>query len=324
MSDGAHPGAEEASAWQIYLRLLGYVKRHWVVGSLAIAGMVLTGATEAVFAWLIKPMLDSGFVDRDPTVIQLIPLGILGVFIVRGLASFAGQYGSSWIARSVISQLRTQVFDRLLVLPRSFYDQNSSGMMLSKLTYNVEQVAQAGTNAVVTIIRDSASALFLLGYMAWISWRLTLIFLAIGPVLALVVMVVSKRFRRISRRIQNSVGNVAYVAEEAIEGSDEIKIFGAQAQESRRFEQANRRNRQQFMKFAVTKAISTPVVQFCAAVALAVVVYLATLEGVVSSISVGSFVSFITAMLLLLQPIKRLTEVHAIIQRGVAAGESIF
>lgn len=324
MSRGEQPRSADASAWKIYLRLLGYVKRHWVVGLLATAGMVLTGATEAVFAWLIKPMLDAGFVERDPDVIRLIPLGILAVFVVRGLTSFAGQYGSSWIARSVISQLRTEVFDRLLVLPKAFYDRNSSGMMLSKLTYNVEQVARAGTNAVVTIIRDSASALFLLAYMAWISWRLALIFLAIGPVLALVVMVVSKRFRRISRRIQNSVGNVAYVAEEAIEGNDEIKIFGAQEQESRRFEQANLRNRRQSMKFAATKAISTPVVQFCAAVALAVVVYLATLEGVVSSISVGSFVSFITAMLLLLQPIKRLTEVHAIIQRGVAAGESIF
>jgi subfamily B ATP-binding cassette protein MsbA len=314
----------ETSAWRIYLRLLGYVKQHWLVGLLAITGMVLTGATEAAFAWLIKPMLDAGFVERDPAVIRLIPLGILSIFVIRGLTSFAGQYGSSWIARSVISQLRTEVFERLLVLPKSFYDRSSSGMMLSKLTYNVEQVASAGTKAVVTIIRDSASAVFLLGYMAWISWRLALIFLAIGPVLALVVMVVSKRFRRISRRIQNSVGNVAYVAEEAIEGNDEIKIFGAQAEEARRFQEANRRNQRQFMKFAATKAISTPVVQFCAAVALAVVVYLATLEGVVTTISVGSFVSFIAAMLLLLQPIKRLTEVHSIIQRGVAAGESIF
>ncbi len=316
--------ARRPSALQVYGRLLGYVRPHWVVGLIAATGMILTGATEAVFAWLIKPMLDGGFVDRDPTVIRLIPLGILGIFIERGLTSFAGQYGSSWIARNIIARLRSEVFERVMILPRRFYDRNSSGMMLSKLTYNVEQVAQAGTNAVVTIIRDSASALFLLGYMAWISWRLALIFLAVGPVLALVVVYVSRRFRRISRRIQGSIGRVAYVAEEAIAGNDEIKIFGGQAHETQRFEAANRRNRQQFMKFAATKAVSTPVVQFCAAVALAVVVYLATLDDVVSGISVGGFVSFITAMLLLLQPIKRLTEVHAVIQKGVAAGESIF
>lgn len=312
------------SAIRVYGRLLTYVRPYWAVGLVAATGMILSGATEAAFAWMIKPMLDAGFVDRDPTVARLIPLGILGIFIIRGIASFAGQYGSNWIARNIISQLRQEVFERLLRLPRRFYDTNSSGMMLSKLTYNVEQVAQAGTNAVVTIIRDSASAIFLLAYMAWVSWRLALIFLALGPILTLVVMFVSKRFRRISRRIQSSVGNVAYVAEEAIAGNDEIKIFGAQAQERRRFHEANERNRRQFMKFAATKALSTPIVQFCAAVALALVIFLATLDDVINAITVGSFVSFIAAMLLLLQPIKRLTEVHAVIQRGVAAGESIF
>ncbi|PWG63228.1 lipid A export permease/ATP-binding protein MsbA [Sediminicurvatus halobius] len=314
----------EGSAAQVYRRLLGYVAQYPLVATAAIGGMIITGATEAVFAWLIKPMLDSGFVERDPTILRLIPLAILGVFLVRGVTSFASSYGMAWIGRKVIGRLREQVFERLLTLPRRYFDDSSSSMLLSKLTYNVEQVAQAGTNALIVLVRDTATVFFLLGYMAWLSWRLALVFLLLGPVVTAVVAYVSRRFRRLSHRIQRSVGTVAYVAEEAIEGSDEVRIFGAQTHERRRFAAANERNTRQFLKFAATKALSTPVVQFCAAAALSAVVWLATVQGMVETVTVGTFVSFIAAMLLLLQPLKRLTSVHAQIQRGVAAGESIF
>lgn len=316
--------AANGSGWMIYRRLLNYVLEHWVIAAIAVAGMLITGATEAGFAWLVRPMLDSGFVDRDPTVLRLIPLGVLAIFIIRGLSSFAAQYGTAWISRQIIARLRGEVFERLLTLPRRYFDDASSGMLLSRLTYNVEQVAQAGTNAIVIIIRDCATVFFLLAYMAWLSWQLTLIFLFLGPVVIAVVMYVSKRFRRLSHSIQHSVGSIAYVAEEAIEGSDEVRIFGAQAIERERFDEANQRNTRQFMKFAATQALSTPVVQFCAALALSIVVWLATLQGSMITVSVGTFVSFITAMLLLLQPLKRLTRVHAEIQRGIAAGESLF
>lgn len=322
--NSAHSSAPQGEGWAIYRRLLTYVLEHWKIAILAVAGMVITGATEAAFAWLVKPMLDSGFVDRDPGILRLIPLGVLGIFIIRGVSSFAAQYGTAWISRRVIARLREQVFDRLLTLPRRYFDDASSGMLLSRLTYNVEQVAQAGTNAMVIIIRDCATVAFLLGYMAWLSWQLTLIFMLLGPVVIGVVLYVSKRFRRLSHTIQHSVGNIAYVAEEAIEGSDEVRIFGAQQLERERFARANLRNTQQFMKFAATQALSTPVVQFCAALALSIVVWLATLQGSMTTVTVGTFVSFVTAMLLLLQPLKRLTRVHAEIQRGIAAGESIF
>ncbi len=324
MQQITHQGAAHGHGWLIYRRLLGYVLEHWRIAIVAVVGMLVTGATEAGFAWLVRPMLDSGFVERDPTVLRLIPLGVLGIFIVRGVSSFAAQYGTAWISRRVIARLRAQVFDQLLTLPRRYFDDASSGMLLSRLTYNVEQVAQAGTNAMVIVIRDTATVVFLLGYMAWLSWQLTLIFVVLGPVVIGVVLYVSKRFRRLSHRIQHSVGSIAYVAEEAIEGSDEVRIFGAQAQERARFDEANQRNTRQFMKFAATQALSTPIVQFCAALALSIVVWLATLQGSMTTVSVGTFVSFITAMLLLLQPLKRLTKVHAEIQRGIAAGESIF
>ncbi len=320
----ASPDTQTASGIQIYRRLIGYVLVHWRVAALAVVGMLITGASEAGFAWLIKPMLDSGFVERDPATLRLIPLGVLGIFLVRGVSSFAAQYGTAWVSRRVIAQLRGEVFARLLTLPRRYFDDVSSGMLLSRLTYNVEQVAQAGTNAMVIIIRDSATVVFLLAYMAWLSVSLTLTFMLLGPVVIGVVLYVSKRFRRLSHTIQQSVGSIAYVAEEAIEGSDEVRMHGAQAVERERFEAANRRNTEQFMKFASTQALSTPVVQFCAALALSIVVWLATLQGSVTTVSVGTFVSFITAMMLLLQPLKRLTRVHAEIQRGIAAGESIF
>ncbi|MDN5871261.1 MAG: lipid A export permease/ATP-binding protein MsbA [Nitrococcus sp.] len=308
----------------IYRRLFGYSREYWLIGLLSLIAMVITGASQTVFAWLIKPMLDAGFVARDPTMMRLIPLGLLALFVLRGLTNFAASYGTAWISRNVIKRLRAEVFDRLLTLPKRYYDDASSGMLLSKLTYNAEQVASAGADALITVVRDTATAVFLMAYMFYVSWHLALSLLALGPVMALVVLYVSKRFRRISHRIQRSVGSVAYVAEEVIDGHEVIKIFGAQDYERRRFEPANERNRRQFMKFVAIKAVSTPVVQLVAAVALTVVIYLATLGGGVTNITVGAFVSFITAMLLLQPPLKRLTQVHALIQKGLAAGESLF
>lgn len=313
-----------ASRFNIYRRLLEYVRDYWLIGVLCLIAMVVSGASQAVFAWLVKPMLDAGFVARDPVVMRLIPLGLLALFVLRGLSNFGASYGTAWISRRVIKRLRSEVFERLLTLPKRFYDDVSSGRLLSKLTFNVEQVANAGADALITVVRDSATAIFLMGYMFIVSWHLALSLLVLGPVMALVIFYISKRFRRISHRIQKSVGGVAYVAGEAIEGHEVIKIFGAQPHERRRFERANERNRRQFMKFVAIKSLSTPVVQLVAAIALTVVIYLATLEGNFTTITVGAFVSFITAMLLLQPPLKRLTQVQALIQKGLAAGESIF
>ncbi len=324
MSAEPGEGGQSASGREIYRRLLGYTRPHWPLAVVAMVAMVISGGMETVFAWLMKPMLDEGFVERDPEVMRLIPFALMGIFLIRGLASFGAGFGMMWISRRVIHELRREVFERLLALPKRYFDNASAARLLSRLTYNVEQVAKAGSDAVVTLVRDSATAIALLGYMFFVSWRLALIFLGLGPVLALVVVYISKRFRRISRRIQRSVGSVAYVAEEAIEGHEVVKVFGAQEHARARFDEANTRNMRQYMKFAATKALSTPVVQFVSAAALSLVIYLATLKEVVTTITVGGFVSFITAMLLLMQPLKRLTNVNAVIQRGIAAGESIF
>lgn len=313
-----------ANGLQIYLRLLGYVRPHWRMALGAVLAMAVAALTEPAFAALIKPMVDGSFVNRDPWLVKVIPLAIVVVFLLRGATLFASSYAMSWISRNVVMRIRSDLFARMLRLPTGFYDNNATGILLSKIIYDVDQVSNAGTNAVTTIIRDTLTVLGLVAYMAYLSGWLVLIFLGVGPVMALIVMWVSRRFRKLSRRIQVSMGNVASTAEEGIEGQQVIKLFDAQDYEQRRFDAANRHNARQLLKFEATKSANSPVVQLLASGALAVVIYLATLPSVVESITPGTFVSFIAAMLLLMPPLKRLTEVMSPIQRGIAAGESLF
>jgi len=312
------------SGLQIYLRLLNYVRPHWRMGLGAVLAMVVAAATEPAFAALIKPMVDGSFVDRDPWLVKVVPVAIVIVFLLRGATMFASTYAMSWISRNVVLRIRGDLFARLLRLPTQFYDRNDSGALLSKIIYNVEQVSRAGTNAVTTLIRDTLTVVGLMAYMAYLSGWLVLIFLSVGPVMALLVMWVSRRFRRLSRNIQVSMGDVASVSKECIEGHLVIKLFDAQDYEQQRFDSANQRNARQLLKFEATKSASSPMVQLLASMSLALVVYLATLPSVVENITPGTFVSFIAALLLMMPPLKRLTEVMSPIQQGIAAGESLF
>lgn len=317
-------GAPKGEGLRIYLRLLSYVRPHWRMALVGVLSMVVAAATEPAFAALIKPMVDGSFVDRDPWLVKVVPIAIIAVFILRGASTFGSSYTMSWISRNVVMRIRSQLFARMLRLPTGFYDNSPTGMLLSKLIYDVEQVSRAGTSAVTTVIKDSLTVIGLLAYMGYLSGWLVLIFLGVGPVMALLVSWVSRRFRRISRRIQRSMGDVATVAEEGIEGHLVIKLFDAQDYEQRRFDEANRRNGKQLLKFEATKAANAPVVQLLASGALAAVVYLATLPNVVETITPGTFISFIAAMLLMMPPLKRLTDVMSPIQQGIAAGESLF
>jgi subfamily B ATP-binding cassette protein MsbA len=312
------------SGTQVYLRLLGYVRPHWRMALGAVLAMVAAAATEPAFAALIKPMIDGSFVGRDPWLAKAVPIAIVIVFVLRGLTSFASSYALSWISRNVVMRIRSDLFARMLRLPTRFYDNNATGMLLSKIIYNVEQVSRAGTNAVTTLIKDSLTVLGLIAYMAYLSGWLVLIFLVVGPVISFMVMWVSRRFRKLSRRIQHSMGEVASIAEEGLEGHQVIKLFDAQDYEQQRFDTANQYNARQLLKFEATKSGNSPVVQLLAAIALAAVVYLATLPNVIENITPGTFISFIAAMLLLMPPLKRLTEVMSPIQQGIAAGESLF
>ena len=313
-----------ATATELYKRLLGYATPHWRLFLLAVLAMALFAATDTGFAALMKPMLDGNFIERDPATIRYVPVVLILLFLFRGVTGFASRYIMSWIGRRVIQQVRQSVFQQMLRLPVAYYDQNPSGRMLSRITFDIEQVAEATTNAVTVLIRDSLTVTFLLAYMFWISGWLTLLFLLIGPVLILLLRKVSKRFRQLSQRIQESMGELTQFSEEVIHGQRLVKASNGERWQEAQFAEVNERNRKLHMKLAVAVGASTPVVQFIAACVLALVVYLATLESVTHEISVGSFVSFIAAMLLLLQPVKRLTNINALIQRGVAAARSIF
>lgn len=312
------------TASAIYKRLLAYAAPYWRVFVITALAMILFAATDTGFAALMKPMLDGNFIEHDADTVKFVPLALLALFLFRGLAGFLSRYGMSWIGRRVIQVLRRELFHQLLRLPAQYFDRNPSGRLLSRLTFDVEQVAEATANAVTILIRDSMTLIFLLAYMFWISGWLTLLFLIIGPVLVVLIRAVSRRFRSISRRIQDSMGELTQFSEEVIHGQRLIKSFTGEQWQETLFEQVNERNRKLHLKMAATLGASTPIVQFIAACILALVIYLATLESVTREVSVGSFVSFIAAMMLLMQPIKRLTNINASVQRGVAAAHSLF
>ncbi len=315
---------QAADGWAHYRRLLRYALPHWKAFLAASLTMALYGSTDALFAALMKPMLDESFVAKDPDMIRAIPLALIGLFLVRGLTGFAASYGMSWIGRKVIEILRAEMFAKVLELPAAYYDRVNGSTLVSRLIYDVEQVAQASTNAVTILIRDTFTVIFLLAWMFYVSGWLALLFLAIGPVMAVLIRYVSRRFRAISRRIQDSMSDVTHIAEEVIVGQRVIKAFGGQEMERDNFERINRKNRALQMKMIATSAASVPVVQFLGAATLALVIYLATEQSMRDAISAGDFVSFITAMMLLMPPLKRLTSVNASLQRGIAAAESIF
>ena len=287
-------------------------------------GMLGYALTDTSFAALMKPMLDGSFVEKDKTAIVVVPLLIIGIFIIRGIAGFTSTYYMAWIGWRVIKQLRSDVFAKYLSLPTSFYDNASSGELISRITFNSQKVADAASHSLTVIVRDTLTSIGLFALMFYQSWQLSLCFLIIGPIIGVIVSRVSKQFREISRSIQGSMGAVSHVIQEAVDGSRVIKIFGGQESEVAQFEAVNERNRQFNMRETMVKALNVPIIQFLVAMALAIIVYVASSDIMSDSLSVGSFMSFVTAMLMLFAPMRRLTSLNSQIQKGIAAGESLF
>ncbi len=307
-----------------YRRLLSYVKPYKLQFAYAILGMIGYAITESGFAALMKPLLDGSFVEKDRQAIVLVPIVIILIFIIRGVAGFASTYFMAWIGWSVIKQLRKEVFAKYLTLPTQFYDNASSGELISRITFNSQRVAQAASTTLTIMVRDSLTAIGLLALMFYQSWKLSLCFLIIGPIIGIIVDRVSRQFRAVSRDIQDSMGEVSHVIQEAVDGSRVIKIFGGQATEEYQFDVVNERNREFNMRETVIRALNVPVIQMLVAIALAIIVYVASSGGLTEQLSVGQFMSFVTAMLLLFQPLRRLTSLNNQIQNGIAAGETLF
>lgn len=309
---------------RLYLRLLTYTFNHKLVFSISIVSMAIFAVTDTAFAAMIKPLLDGSFVEKDPKTIQMFPFLLVGLFLLRSIAGFISTYGIAWVGRNIVKKIRKEMFDKLVHTPTKTYDFSSSGELLSKVTYDTEQVAEAATKAITVIVRDGLTVIGLLGLMFYQSVILSLGLFIIGPVIATFIKIMSVRFRDTSKHIQNSMGYITNVVEELIAGHRVVKIFGGENSEKKSFEVVNDNNKARHLKLALIQGISIPLVQFIVALFLAGIIYIVTSEAYLSSISVGTFMSFITAMILIFAPIKRLAEINVTLQRGLAASESIF
>ncbi|HEY4697385.1 MAG TPA: lipid A export permease/ATP-binding protein MsbA [Gallionella sp.] len=309
---------------RLYLRLLGYVKPYWRVFALSILGMAVTAATEPLLPALLKPMLDGTFVHKDDTIIRWTPIFILVIFFVRGVSGFFGSYAIHWVGNKVVMDLRAEMFRKLLSLPTRFYDDHATGSLISKLTYDVTQVTAAATSVVTITIRDSIIIIGLLGWLFYLDWKLTLLSLVVAPVVALVISTINRRLRTSSRDSQRAMGSITQVIEESVTAHKVVKLFGGQRYESERFDEEINWVRRYAMKQAAAAVANVPIVQMIAAVALSVIIYLATVQTRSDVTTVGGFLSFVAAMLMLTAPLKRITSVSEFMQRGLAASESIF
>jgi len=308
----------------LYGRLLTYVKPYWRMFALSLVALILTAATEPMLPALFKPLLDQGFVAKDQAFIRWVPVLLLALFVVRGLTSFVSTYCMAWVGSRLVMDLRAAMFDKLMTLPTRYFDQNPSGQLIAQLAFNVTQVTQSATSSLTTLVRDTVTVLGLLGYLVWLNWRLTLIVFALVPLTLWVVRLASKRLRGLSRKAQQNIGDLTQVVDEAVGGHRVVKLYGGEAYEQERFLSAANLARAYEMKRVAANAVYEPVIQFIAAIALAVIVYIAADQASDNATTVGGFVAFFMAMLLLFAPLKRLTAVNDQLQRGLAAAETIF
>lgn len=316
--------SDNKNSFYLYRRLLSYALVYWGIFVYAIIGMVIVAGASTAFPALMQPMMDGSFVNRDPETIKWVPIAIVAIFFVRVIGAFVSGYGMSLIGRNVIRELRREMFARLVSLPKSFYDQSTTGALISKFSYDVEQVANATTRVLTVFIRDTLTVFALVGWMFYLNAKLALVFITVAPVVAVLIISVAKRFRSISQNIQVSMGDVTRIIEESIKGQLVVKIFGGREYEIEQFAQVNDRNRRQHLRMQMTQALSSPIVQLLIACALAIIVYMATLEDMREEVTVGIFVSFMIAMSMLMPPVRALTAIVSEIQRGIAAAESVF
>lgn len=309
---------------RLYKRLLLYVKPYWRTFLIAIVSMLVLAISDPVIPALIKPMLDGAFIEKDPATMKWVPILFVVLFAVRGFAAYANGVALFWVSNKVVMDLRQEMFVRILSLPSSYYDDHSSGSLLSKFTFDVTQIKEAATNAITTIVRDSLSIVGLLGWMFYIDWKLTLVAMVSAPFIAIVILIIRKRLRKMSRKVQGSMADINHVLVECINGHKLVKLYDGKEQEIRRFQEVTNANRRYSMKFAMAAVASSPMIQLITAIALAIIIYIAIQNASVDNIEVGEFTSFFAAMAMLLNPLKRLARVNEHLQKGLAACESVF
>lgn len=314
----------DPQAADTYRRLWQYVLPHKLVALIAVLGMAGTAVIEGSLVYLLEPLLDEALAAKNLETARWIPLAFVSIFIARGISGFATEYSLGWIGRHVISDLRRTVFSKFLTLPARFFEERAAGPLLSRLTYNVEMVAESVTSVVTIAIRDVLTVVAALTVMYIQSPKLLLFISIVFPIIAVVVKYLGQAFRRYSGRIQDSVGEVTQVTEEIVRGNRVVKIFGGYEYESKRLEDVDSRNRKQNLKLIWVRSLGVAITQVIFGFGVAGVIYMAALESINGALTSGEFISFFSAMMLMLQPVRRITNVNATIQRGVAAGDSLF
>ena len=317
--------ASDMTSRQLYIRLLTYVRPYWKALVVAMVATGLSSLAEPVLPAMMKRILDDGFSSAaGPWDWLIYPLAIMGVFLIRATFGFIGEYLMSWVSNNVVTELRQAMFSRMIRLPTRYYSDNLSGRLMSRIAYDVQGVAGAATNALTSLIRDTLSIIGLMSWLLYLNWKLTLITLSVVPFIAIVVRIFSKRLRNVAKGQQESMGKISQVLQETIEGHKVVKIFSGQSYEEERFRKSAQEQRRFAMRAAMASAAQSPLVQFFAASGVAIIMGVALKQASNDQTTVGSFVSFITAMLMILPSLRRITDVNAPIQRGLAAAESVF
>ena len=315
----------QKNGWKIYKRLIRIALRNNSTPvAIAIFGMIITAVSDPALSAIMKPILDGGFIQRDPNVISLLPFGLFAIFIIRSFGIFLTIYFMAKVGRSLVFRLREMMFKNLLDLPVSFYDKTSSGDIMSRISHNVELLSSVAARSLIILIRDTLTIFGLLIWMFYLSWELTLIFLLAAPFIVILVSSLNKKFRSLTHDAQNSVGGIIHVAQEVIQGNKIVKIFKGYEKEIFRFENTNDENRKAHMNLALTEGINSAVIMLIVGSALSGIILVSTFDFILETITVGSFVSFMFAMFMILGPARGLASINARLQQGIAAGENVF
>ena len=317
-------GGQPLSAGAVYRRLVHYARPHAGMFAIGVLGMMMYAAVTPITAWFVKKFLNAAFVAQNMQVLRYVPVGVIALFLLRGIGDYLANYFPGWVGRQMIKAIRADLFAHYLRLPTAWYERESAGPMLSRLTYNAELVADAATNSATVLIRDSLAIAGGVFYLFYLNWKLAAFVIPVAVVIGLLVQSVNRRFRRYSTRIQNSMGDVTRVAKEAIEAHRVVKVFNAQQHLQNSFGTANELNRHTNMRLISARSSSNPIVQLIAALGLAAVLYDANRQVASGVMQVGDYLGFLTALLLIPEPLRRLVSVSGPLQQSIAAGASVF
>ncbi|GEA21855.1 lipid A ABC transporter ATP-binding protein/permease MsbA [Vibrio harveyi] len=314
----------DETTWQTFKRLWQFIRLYKSGLIVAVIALVVNAISDTYMISLLKPLLDEGFGNAESDFLRTLPLIVFAMMFIRGVSGFVSTYCLSWVSGNVVMQIRRMVFNHFMHMPVSYFDKEKTGSLLSRITYDSEQVSAATSSALVSIVREGASIIGLLVLMFYNSWQLSLVLFAVAPVVAFGISIVSKRFRKISRNMQTMMGNVTASAEQMLKGHKVVLSYGGQDIEGKRFEKVSNQMRQQSMKLVSAQAAANPIIQMIASVAIVVVLYLASIDSIKDQLTPGTFTVVFSAMFGLMRPLKALTSVTSQFQRGMAASQTLF